>query len=71
MPTAILERTGMPTTTYLSTHALARRWEISVGTLANWRVRAEGPPYIKVGAMVRYALADVEAFEAAGRVETN
>ena len=48
---------------------LADRWGVSPGTLANWRVRGEGPTFIKIGGMVRYALADVIEHETAGRTE--
>lgn len=31
-------------------------------TLANWRSRKVGPPYVKVGHLVRYKLADIQAY---------
>jgi hypothetical protein len=34
--------------------------------LQQWRIRGVGPKYLKLGASVRYALDDIEAFEAAG-----
>lgn len=54
---------------FLTPAALAERWSITTKTLANKRVRGEGPAYTKIGGAVRYALADVECYEAAGRVE--
>jgi hypothetical protein len=49
---------------------LAARWGgMSSKTLANWRSRGQGPPFVKFGSAVRYALTDVVAYEAAGRVE--
>ncbi|MBA3529798.1 MAG: DNA-binding protein [Propionibacteriaceae bacterium] len=42
---------------------LAERWQTSRGTLANARSRGEGCPYLKLGGLVRYALADVLAYE--------
>lgn len=33
---------------------------IPVQTLANWRWRAEGPPWFKLGRHVRYRWSDVE-----------
>ncbi|QIX28790.1 helix-turn-helix domain-containing protein [Nocardioides sp. JQ2195] len=48
---------------------LAERWEVSPGTLANWRARGTGPTYCKIGNSVRYALADVEQYETAGRTQ--
>lgn len=52
---------------FLRTSDLAKRWEMSAGTIANWRVRGIGPTFTRVGGAVRYALADIEAHEAAGR----
>ena len=39
-----------------------------VGTLRNWRTRREGPPFIKEGASVVYARADVAEWLASRRV---
>jgi predicted DNA-binding transcriptional regulator AlpA len=41
---------------------------VAVGTLQNWRVRGEGPKFIRVGRLVRYDPADLEAWKAARRV---
>ncbi|QCX26420.1 helix-turn-helix domain-containing protein [Nocardioides jishulii] len=38
-------------------------------TLANWRSAGTGPTFVKIGGMVRYRLADVEAYEAGSRVQ--
>jgi hypothetical protein len=46
---------------------LARRWGISERTLERWRWQKQGPEYLKIGGKVAYALADIEAFEAAQR----
>lgn len=46
---------------------LARRWRISPRTLERWRWLRQGPPYLKIGAIVTYRLEDVEAFEATQR----
>ncbi|NGO67139.1 helix-turn-helix transcriptional regulator [Streptomyces boncukensis] len=47
---------------------LAGRLGVSVGTLANWRWRGEGPRYVKLGSgrssRVRYRSEDVAAWEA-------
>ena len=41
---------------------------VEISTLAAWRYRGTGPPFIKLSATaVRYALADVEEFVAAQR----
>jgi predicted DNA-binding transcriptional regulator AlpA len=43
---------------------LAERWGTSVGRLANWRSKGEGPGFVRLGAAVRYRLVDIEQFEA-------
>ncbi len=35
-----------------------------VSTLQKWRVRGDGPPFVKVGRLVRYRPEDVEAWVA-------
>jgi predicted DNA-binding transcriptional regulator AlpA len=35
---------------------------ISSVTATKWRAKAEGPPFVKVGRLVRYRRADVEAW---------
>lgn len=32
------------------------------GTLANWRSRGEGPPFRKVGRMIRYSAEELDRF---------
>ncbi|WP_420846583.1 helix-turn-helix transcriptional regulator [Nocardioides jishulii] len=49
--------------------ALAERWDMTPKTLANWRSAGTGPTFVKIGGMVRYRLADVEAYEAGSRVQ--
>ena len=41
---------------------------ISYVTATKWRARAEGPPFIKVGRLVRYRRRDVEAWLASRTV---
>jgi hypothetical protein len=50
---------------YLSTNELAERWAMSPRTLANHRSLGIGVPYVKLGRVVRYRLADVLAAERA------
>ena len=50
---------------HLDEHELAARLSISVLTIRGWRRTGKGPRFRKYGAAVRYAVADVEAFEAA------
>jgi excisionase family DNA binding protein len=47
----------------LTPQEAAERLRTSVGTLSNWRVRGEGPRFIKLGRKVLYPLAEIEAFE--------
>lgn len=51
----------------LTTQQLAERWSMSVGTLQNWRLKAKGPSYIKLGegraTKVLYRLDDIVEFE--------
>jgi hypothetical protein len=52
---------------FLSNEALADRYEVPVNTVRDWRRRGTGPVATKVGGLVRYALADVLAWEKANR----
>lgn len=60
--------TGHLSLEFLSPKALARRWGMHVGTLANWRTAGTGPGFTRIGDLIRYPLADVLAFEAEGYV---
>ena len=40
---------------------------LSVKTLSRWRWAGNPPPFVKIGAAVRYDRADLEAFIEAGR----
>ena len=42
----------------------AQRWGISPKTLANQRWRGDGPPYVKLGRLVRYDPAKTDAWAA-------
>jgi predicted DNA-binding transcriptional regulator AlpA len=39
---------------YLTPEDLARQWQVSVGTIANWRTKKTGPEFIRIGGLVRY-----------------
>lgn len=55
-----------PARTYLRPEELAQRWGVATKTLAKWRSEGTGPLYIKLSTgLVRYSIADVEAFELA------
>lgn len=53
----------MQSDAHLTPSELARRWKTTVQSLANMRYRGGSPRWIKVGRLVRYRLADVEAYE--------
>jgi hypothetical protein len=47
----------------LTTQEAADRMRLTVRTLANWRVRGDGPRFIKMGHKVLYPVVEIEAFE--------
>jgi predicted DNA-binding transcriptional regulator AlpA len=47
---------------FLSAKEVSELTGISHYTLANWRVQGRGPEYLLVGRMVRYDVANVEAW---------
>jgi hypothetical protein len=53
--------------TFLTETMLAARWHCSRSRLQHWRLDAKGPPFLKIGGRVLYALEDVRAFEDAQR----
>jgi predicted DNA-binding transcriptional regulator AlpA len=50
--------------------AVAARMGVSKRTLQNMRCRREGPPFVKIGALVRYKIEDVERYIEQRRVQT-
>ena len=57
-------------TQYLTPAGLVDRWDgaVTIGTLANWRSKGEGPDFQKFGSRVRYPLDAVIKYEEAMRV---
>jgi predicted site-specific integrase-resolvase len=54
-----------PKLTLLKPQDVATRLGVSIATLATWRcTKRYALTYMKIGRLVRYRLADVEAFEA-------
>ena len=52
------------TTTLLTPAEVAERLGVSAATLATWRCTKRYPlSYVKVGRLVRYRIADLDAFE--------
>ena len=41
---------------------LAARLAVSRATLQSWRYAGRGPRYIKIGRLIRYRVADVDAY---------
>jgi predicted DNA-binding transcriptional regulator AlpA len=54
----------MTTTELLTPEQVAEMLQVHPGTLENWRVKGEGPPFVKLGGKrrspVRYRRKDVE-----------
>lgn len=51
---------------FLFAEELAERWDVSIGTLANWRYKNIGPKYDKAAphwGRVKYRMKDIIAFE--------
>ena len=48
-------------------HEAAARLGLKVATLRRWRWSCRGPPFVKIGAAVRYDPDDIESFIEAGR----
>lgn len=60
----------LPTQNLLTPAEVAERLGVSTTTLSTWRsTKRYALAYVKVGRLVRYRLADVEAFENARRQE--
>lgn len=51
---------------FLSEVDLAARWAMSSKTLTRWRGIRRGPPFVKLGKTVRYAMSDILEFERNG-----
>jgi len=51
---------------FLSEADLAARWAMSSKTLTRWCGQRRGPPFVKLGGAVRYAISDVLEFERNG-----
>jgi hypothetical protein len=53
--------------TRLSEEKTAKQLGITKATLANWRWRKYGPPFLKVGRRIEYVQGDVDAWRGAQR----
>lgn len=59
----IIPPSSVPSTPLLCPKAAARHLGVSHLTLADWRYRGVGPRFVKCGRIVRYELAEIEAFK--------
>jgi predicted DNA-binding transcriptional regulator AlpA len=58
---------GSGVTRFLTVRGLAERWGVDPRVVYGLRYRGDGPPAIRVGRELRFALADVERWEEARR----
>ena len=58
-----------PASDILSQDETAQLLRLSAKTLANWRARARGPRYVKMGGVILYRRADLDAYLEASVVE--
>ncbi|HEX7882953.1 MAG TPA: helix-turn-helix domain-containing protein [Afipia sp.] len=54
--------TGDAASRYINDRAAARYLNVATATLAKWRMSGRGPRYHKFGVMVRYTVADLDAY---------
>jgi hypothetical protein len=48
----------------LTENQVSENLQVSLACLRRWRLRGEGPPYVKVGPLVRYRPDDLEGWVA-------
>jgi hypothetical protein len=65
----VTERRSTPADLF-DTDVLADELGVPARTLQDWRYRRIGPPFVKVGALVRYRRADVDRWLAEQTVAT-
>ena len=52
-----------PSPLYLTSDQVAERYGMHPASVRRWRITGEGPPFIKLGGMVRYRRSDLERYE--------
>lgn len=62
LPCARRPAKGMNMTGYFNARELAQHLGISMPTVQRWRKEGKGPPYIKIGQIIRYEKQAVEAW---------
>lgn len=68
-PRSIPEATALPERKLLSPEEVSLLAGIPTTTLAQWRYRKIGIPYLRIGRLVRYDAADVDAYLQRCRIE--
>ena len=48
---------------FLTPKELAQRWRLNHQTLANWRHKRQGPPFVRIGTRVLYPIEGIQSFE--------
>jgi hypothetical protein len=46
----------------LTEHEVAKQLRVSITSLRRWRLLRKGPPFLKLGALVRYQPEEIEAW---------
>jgi len=64
MNPSFVERRKGPTA-LLTEHEVAKRLNISLGSIRRWRLLGHGPVFIKIGSLVRYRPEDLDSWLAA------
>jgi hypothetical protein len=57
-----VESPEIPQEELIDEQTLSERLNVKPRTLQGWRLRGEGPPYIKVGRLVRYRPVDIQRY---------
>lgn len=52
----------VPESEWWTPEDLATMWQISVGTISNWRTLKKGPEFVRIGGLVRYSPEAVKAW---------
>jgi len=62
-----MSKTAQTDSRFLTIEQLADRYQVSAQTVRDWRRLGTGPVVTKIGGLVRFALADVTAWESQRR----
>ena len=58
---------GHEASNLMDSKAVAAYLGVKVETLAQWRLRREGPPFVKAGRSIRYRLGEIQRWLDQGR----